>query len=87
MKKKEASGVNKKQEGRTRLVHPYSITDPTVVSDFMLCVMASVEDSLMSAGARPGKDYDYRDLLQAATPLVAGQWGDGHLTLHTEWID
>ena len=87
MEKKKSSGVAKKQEGRTRLVHPYSITDPTVMSDFILCVMAAVEDGLISAGAKPGQDYDYRDLLQAATPIVARQWSAKHLALHTEWRD
>jgi hypothetical protein len=47
-----------------------TLTDPTTLDDLFLCIAATIEDSLMGAGAIPGKDYSRLDLYRLAQPFV-----------------
>jgi hypothetical protein len=42
-------------------------------SDVLLCFAANIEDTLILAGAHPGKDYSRADLMQMAQPYVV-EW-------------
>lgn len=58
---------------------------PECLEDLLHLMMANVEDGLLNAGARPGKDYTYRELLQAATPLVRSIFNRGDVSFQTEF--
>ncbi|WP_446323654.1 hypothetical protein [Acinetobacter sp. 1207_04] len=40
------------------------------LSDYLLIVAMNIEDSLMTAGAIPNKDYTYLDLIKLAQPFA-----------------
>lgn len=45
-------------------------TDSTVLDDLLLCIAATIEDSLWEAGAKPGVDYTVLDLYKLAQPFA-----------------
>jgi hypothetical protein len=47
-----------------------SATDITALEDLFLCMAATIEDSLLQAGAEPGIDYSRLDLYKLAQPFV-----------------
>ena len=53
-----------------RLVKQVSSVPQEALEDLLYVMMSNVEDALRTAGAKPGKDYTYRDLLVAATPFA-----------------
>lgn len=54
-----------------RLVRRLDDFDSNNLADMVYLALLNVEEGLISAGANPGKDYTYQDLLVAATPIVA----------------
>ena len=40
------------------------------LSDYLLIVAMNIEDSLVTAGAVPNKDYTYLDLIKLAQPFA-----------------
>lgn len=56
-----------------RLVRRLDNIDSNNLADMVYLALFNVEEGLISAGAIPGKDYTYQDLLAAATPIAA-QW-------------
>ena len=45
-------------------------TDTSTLDDLFLCMAATIEDSLISAGATPGRDYSILDLYRLAQPFA-----------------
>lgn len=45
-------------------------TDATTLEDLLLIMAKNMEQSLIEAGATPGKDYSVRDLYTWATPFA-----------------
>ena len=70
---------------KQRLIEAFANIDPSTMEDFTLAMMANFEDALLNAGAKPGVDYTYTDLLRAASPIVCKQFTNGMLTFSTEW--
>ncbi|ELA5262268.1 hypothetical protein OFE41_001906 [Salmonella enterica subsp. enterica serovar Bareilly] len=52
------------------LIRRYKEVYPDDLSDALLCVAACIEDSYQQAGAKPGKDYTYNDLMKLAMQYV-----------------
>lgn len=59
--------VSSPQVVQSRLVHLPDNIDGSALSDKLLMYMHEVEDALIQAGAKPKKDYNYQDLLIAAS--------------------
>lgn len=58
------------------------------LEDLLLCVAANVEDSLVSSGAQPGKDYSRLDLFKLAQPFalhILQNTSDSDIALTTGW--
>jgi len=49
-----------------RLIKEYANYDPTTFCDYLLIVAQNIEDSMLQAGGKPGKDYTFRDIYQLA---------------------
>lgn len=63
----------------------------STIEDLISMVMANVEDGLLGAGAKPGKDYTMNDLINWSMPFVhklreqeGSKWGQ---EWSTEWPD
>lgn len=52
------------------LIRRYDNVYTEDLSDALLCVAACIEDSYQQAGAEPGKDYTYNDLMNLAMQYV-----------------
>ncbi len=57
-----------------RLIGPLDARNPQSISDVFSAFAYSIEESLLIAGAVPGKDYSYKDLYQLAQPFVLEQF-------------
>lgn len=62
-------------------------TDPTTLEDLMLCLAATIEDSLLETGANPGVDYTILDLYKLAQPFALECWKDrkSDISYTTSW--
>jgi len=67
---------------KDRLIKPKTAV-MTGFEDMVYLAMLNIEEGLLIAGAVPDVDYSYRDLLQAAMPIVQHQWATGKLDL---WV-
>ncbi|WP_431067723.1 hypothetical protein [Methylotuvimicrobium sp.] len=52
------------------LIHRPNDTCQDALEDLFMCMAATIEDSLMQSGAKPGVDYSYLDLYKLASPFV-----------------
>ena len=50
-------------------------------SDNLYVFISAIEDALLTAGAEPGKDYNYTDLLVSAVPFLKNSWKTGKITV------
>lgn len=69
------------------LIKPFGLTDPSTLEDLLLCMAANVEDSLLQAGATPGKDYTILDLYKLAQPFALHTFTapEADVTFSTAW--
>lgn len=65
-----------KIQTKHRLITTYELTDPTTLDDLLLCLAATIEDSLLKAGATPIKDYSIIDLFEYAKPFCLSIYND-----------
>mgnify|MGYP000920431666 CR=1 FL=1 len=56
-----------------RLIKEYTQYGKDSLTDYLLILATDVENSMISAGAVPGKDYTYLDIFKMATTLYAAQ--------------
>jgi hypothetical protein len=64
-----------KHESKTKkLMAAHERRDFNRLDDFLFTVAESIEEAFLRAGAQPGKDYHYRDLLTLASPFALEQW-------------
>lgn len=68
-----------------RLTNVFSATDISTLEDFLSCTMATIEDGLLQSGFKPGIDYNRKDLLNAALPMVTDRFTTGNLTITAGW--
>lgn len=68
-----------------RLTKTFATTDCTTLDDALACMMATIEDGLLTSGFVPEKDYQRKDLLNAAMPLIQGMFKEGKLTYTIGW--
>lgn len=54
---------------KDRIVKEYDSYDTDSLTDVLMIIMTDIEDALLQAGAEPGKDYNYRDLMNWAIPF------------------
>lgn len=52
-----------------RLIKEYEDYAEDDFSDFLLLIATGIEDSLIQAGAEPGKDYSYLDIYKLAVEV------------------
>ncbi|OIN39412.1 hypothetical protein AO411_2024920 [Salmonella enterica subsp. enterica serovar Sarajane] len=55
---------------KKKLIRRYEAVGVDDLGDALLCVAACIEDSYIQAGAEPGKDYTYNDLMNLAMRYV-----------------
>jgi hypothetical protein len=53
---------------------------PNALPDALLITASIIENSLIQAGAKPGKDYTILDLYRLAEPFVLHRYQNGELT-------
>ncbi|MBY0557590.1 MAG: hypothetical protein K2P77_10335 [Burkholderiaceae bacterium] len=70
---------------RERLTRELHGTDITTLGDFLYVLLANIEDGLLTAGFIPDVDYTCRDLLTAATPLLANSFATHNLSIATSY--
>lgn len=58
-----------------RLINEYENYAPDTLTDYLLIIARDVEDSMMQAGAEPGKDYTYLDIFKMAVELIKKERG------------
>ena len=68
-----------------RLTKTFATTDCTTLDDALTCMMATIEDGLLTSGFVPGKDYQRKDLFDAAMPLVQSMFNKNNLLYTTSW--
>ena len=68
-----------------RLTRTFATTDCTTLDDALSCMMATIEDGLLTSGFVPSKDYQRKDLFDAAMPLIQGMFKEGMLAYTTSW--
>lgn len=68
-----------------RFTRLFGLTDPKTLDDRLVCLMATIEDGLLSAGFKPGRDYSRADLIDAAMPLVRHDYIKGSVLFTTGW--
>ena len=56
-----------------RLIKEYKRYGKDSLGDYLLILATDVEDSMIEAGAEPGKDYTYLDIFKMATTIYAAQ--------------
>lgn len=64
----------KRNAAEKPLLPRYETTNPNTLDDLFLCVAATIEDSLMQSGAKPGIDYSILDLYKLAQPFVLSRY-------------
>ena len=78
-------GTNLKGKKMHRLTKTFATTDCTTLDDALTCMMATIEDGLLTSGFVPGKDYQRKDLFDAAMPLIQGMFKEGTLAYTISW--
>ena len=68
-----------------RLTKTFATTNCTALDDVLACMMATIEDGLLTSGFVPGKDYQRKDLFDAAMPLVQSMFNEKNLLYTTSW--
>ena len=68
-----------------RLTKTFATTNCTTLNDVLACMMATIEDGLLTSGFVPGKDYQRKDLFDAAMPLVQSMFNENNLLYTTSW--
>jgi hypothetical protein len=68
-----------------RLTKTFATTNCTTLDDVLACMMATIEDGLLTSGFVPGKDYQRKDLFDAAMPLVQSMFNENNLLYTTSW--
>ncbi len=68
-----------------RLTKTFATTNCTTLDDALACMMATIEDGLLTSGFVPGKDYQRKDLFDAAMPLVQNMFNENNLLYTTSW--
>lgn len=68
-----------------RLTRTFATTDCKTIDDALSCMMATIEDGLLTSGFVPEKDYQRKDLFDAAMPLIQVLFKEGMLTYTTSW--
>ncbi|MDD2222818.1 MAG: hypothetical protein PHF42_05190 [Pseudomonas sp.] len=68
-----------------RLTQTFVTTDRNTLDDALACIMATIEDGLLMSGFIPGKDYQRKDLFDAAMPLVQSIFNENNLGYTTSW--
>lgn len=63
-----------------RLMHVYEEMDVSALEDLLTAMMTTVEDGLLQSGFVPNQDYNRKDLLNFAFPLVMKVWDKGNTT-------
>lgn len=58
-----------------RLINEYENYAPDTLTDYLLIIARDIEDSMMHAGAEPGKDYTYLDIFKMAVELIKKERG------------
>jgi hypothetical protein len=81
----EELGENLKGKKMQRLTKTFATTDCTTLDDALACMMATIEDGLLTSGFVPGKDYQRKDLFDAAMPLVQNIFNENNLLYTTSW--
>jgi hypothetical protein len=61
--------MKKNNSSTTRLINTKSL-DLKTLPDYIYCIAGNVEQSLIEAGAVPGKDYELLDLFYLAVPIA-----------------
>ena len=74
-----------KDERMKRLTRTFAVTDCTTLDDALACMMATIEDGLLTSGFVPGEDYQRKDLFDAAMPLVQSIFNENNLQYTTSW--
>ncbi|EBS5589695.1 hypothetical protein RA593_004918 [Salmonella enterica] len=69
---------------KKKLIKRYEIVVVDELCDALLCVAACIEDSYIQAGAEPGKDYTYNDLMSLAMRYITAP--DSKLGKEYSWI-
>lgn len=78
--------MKKRSPESTRLAWaPTGRTDIKTMQDLLTCLMANIEDGLIQSGAEPNVDYNFRDLLQAAMPMVADSFNKELCEITVQW--
>ena len=68
-----------------RLTRTFETVNCTTLDDALSCMMATIEDGLLTSGFVPEKDYQRKDLLNAAMPLIQGMFNQGTLAYTISW--
>ncbi|MBP6748088.1 MAG: hypothetical protein KA144_00495 [Xanthomonadaceae bacterium] len=55
---------------KNKLIPDYEVLDQNALSDLLLIMAMNVEESMITAGATPGKDYSHLDLYKLAAPFA-----------------
>lgn len=50
------------------------------LSNKLLVLAQNIEEALLMAGATPGDDYTYLELIDRAIPFALVEWEQGHLS-------
>jgi hypothetical protein len=56
--------------GQMRLLRTYETTAINCFDDLLYCCAITIEDALLTGGAKPGQDYKTLDLYTLAMPLA-----------------
>jgi hypothetical protein len=67
------------------LIRNLTLTDHSTLEDLLLVMAKNVEDSLLEAGAKPGKDYTLLDLYKLAQPFALETFKGGKINFTTSW--
>jgi len=70
-----------------RLIREFGESDPKTLEDLWLVLARNAEDSLIKAGATPGKDYTMLDLYKLAQPFVLDLFSkpDNDINFTVQW--
>lgn len=74
------------EKNKDRITNTYGTTDPSSLDDFIVCIMATVEDGFIKAGlSYKDKQYSLDDILLIANPIIKEQWIAGNLSYTINW--
>ena len=78
-------GANLKGKKMQRLTKTFATTDCTSLDDALACMMATIEDGLLTSGFVPGQDYQRKDLFIAAMPIIQAMFSKGKMAYTIGW--